>query len=496
MKPKQPTRKRKQQGGALTVALLTTMVIGVSIGSYLSLIGTQNMSTMRSLSWNSALPAAEAGVEEALTHLRYNGVSNLSQDGWTMKSDGWYQKCASLGGASAYVVRIQPSEPPIIMATGIARAPYGPSVIEPTDAGILGAAVDNNNFVQRTVRIETVPDITPFKQAVVAQQALDLQGNRITTDSFDSSSSSYSSNGCYDRNKNRDCGDVVAHDGVKDSYDRGEAEIMGKVSTGHCAEVELGDRGCVGDKDWVENDREGIQEGKRCSDLNVAFPKIEKPFEYGKLPCSKTDSDGREWDRVFEDGDYRVDKICGKVKIEGNCRIYCDGDVDLDDRRGDCFEISENAKVELYVNGEKADFGKKCVKNKTEKASRFKYYGTKSNKRVKMSGNGRLAAAVYAPEADIELGCSSSRYDYDDDDDDDYRRSDRKEEFVGSCVGKNVKLNSDCEVHYDESLSREEDNNNSCTGYTPTGYKQLSRDTRLPGSCYEGVQVKEYACNR
>jgi hypothetical protein len=271
---------------------------------------------------------------------------------------------------------------------------------------------------------------------------------------------------------------------------------MGKVSTGHCAEVELGDRGCVGDKDWVENDREGIQEGKRCSDLNVAFPKIEKPFEYGKLPCSKTDSDGREWDRVFEDGDYRVDKICGKVKIEGNCRIYCDGDVDLDDRRGDCFEISENAKVELYVNGEKADFGKKCVKNKTEKASRFKYYGTKSNKRVKMSGNGRLAAAVYAPEADIELGCSSSRYDYDDDDDDDYRRSDRKEEFVGSCVGKNVKLNSDCEVHYDESLSREEDNNNSCTGYTPTGYKQLSRDTRLPGSCYEGVQVKEYACNR
>ncbi|MGA1236021.1 MAG: DUF7305 domain-containing protein [Limisphaerales bacterium] len=488
MKLKPQTPKKKQQGGALTVALLYTMVIGVSIGSYLSLIGTQNMSTMRSLSWNSALPAAEAGVEEALTHLRYNGTSNLDNDGWTLKSDGWYQKCASLGGASAYVVRIQPSEPPIILATGIARAPYGPSNIEPTDAGILGAAIDNKNFVQRTVRIETVPDITPFKQAVVAQQALDIQGNRMATDSFDSASSSSSSNGCYDRTKNRDCGDVVAHDGVRDSRNCGDAEIMGRVSTGHCAEVKVGDRGSVGDKDWVENDRRGIQDGKRCSDLNVAFPKIEKPFEYGKLPRRKTDTEGREWE-CFEDGDYRVAKLCGKVKIEGKCRIYCEGDVDLDERRGDCLEISENAEVELYVNGEKADFGKKCVKNKTEKASKFKYYGTESNKCVKLSGDGRLAAAVYAPKADIELGCSSSRYDDDDDNDD---RQKRKEEFVGSCVGKNVKLNSDCEVHYDEALSREKDNNKSCTGYTPTKYKQLSKETELPKNCYEGVDVKKY----
>ena len=56
-------------GSILVITLLTAFVIGVGVASYLVLVSNQNYSTMRSLAWNTTIPLAEAGIEEALTHL-------------------------------------------------------------------------------------------------------------------------------------------------------------------------------------------------------------------------------------------------------------------------------------------------------------------------------------------------------------------------------------------------------------------------------------------
>lgn len=48
------TIQPKNQGGVLTLTLLTALVIGVTMASYLSLVSSQNTTTMRSLAWNSA----------------------------------------------------------------------------------------------------------------------------------------------------------------------------------------------------------------------------------------------------------------------------------------------------------------------------------------------------------------------------------------------------------------------------------------------------------
>src|SRR2546425_727685 len=106
-------RPCNQSGNVLLIALATTSIIGVALASYLSLTAAQNTSTARSQSWNLAIPAAESGIEEALTHLYYNGQSNLAVNGWTLATDGSYTKQFTMGD-TYYVVSMDGTRNPII----------------------------------------------------------------------------------------------------------------------------------------------------------------------------------------------------------------------------------------------------------------------------------------------------------------------------------------------------------------------------------------------
>src|SRR5437762_4201859 len=112
------------QGSVMIVTLLTAMIIGISLASYLTLVAHQNRSTMRSLAWNTCMPVLEAGIEEALTQVRYQGVSKLTANGWTMGSDGSYHKTRLIGDdGSYYQVAIEPINPPVIVSVGFVPAP-------------------------------------------------------------------------------------------------------------------------------------------------------------------------------------------------------------------------------------------------------------------------------------------------------------------------------------------------------------------------------------
>src|ERR1044071_5137862 len=119
----------RRGGSALLIALLTAFVVGLMLTSYLSMVSNQNRSTMRSLAWNAAVPVMEAGVEEALTHLRYtSGITNLSMNNWTTTGDGWYSKQHWLDAGSYYEVSIRQVEPPVIVSTAYVPAPLTYSV--------------------------------------------------------------------------------------------------------------------------------------------------------------------------------------------------------------------------------------------------------------------------------------------------------------------------------------------------------------------------------
>src|SRR5690606_24725761 len=74
---------RSSEGSALTVILVIVVVIGVTLASYLGLVANQNLSIQRSQAWNSGIPIAEAGIEEALAHLNRNGTNRIG-DGWVL----------------------------------------------------------------------------------------------------------------------------------------------------------------------------------------------------------------------------------------------------------------------------------------------------------------------------------------------------------------------------------------------------------------------------
>ena len=72
------------RGSTYITVLWITLLAGIVLASYLSMVGTQNSLSMRSQSWNRCIAVAEAGAEEALTHLNINGASNNNsyRNGW------------------------------------------------------------------------------------------------------------------------------------------------------------------------------------------------------------------------------------------------------------------------------------------------------------------------------------------------------------------------------------------------------------------------------
>src|SRR6188768_2061408 len=64
-----PPKSKTEAGSVLLVSLIITAVLGLTLASYLIMSQQQNVSVMRSQTWNSAIVMSEAGVEDALSLL-------------------------------------------------------------------------------------------------------------------------------------------------------------------------------------------------------------------------------------------------------------------------------------------------------------------------------------------------------------------------------------------------------------------------------------------
>src|SRR5262245_55295433 len=99
-------RQSGQGGNTLLLTIVVTGLIGFLLAAYLTLVQSQTGATMRSQSWNFAMPVIEAGIEEAMQHLNKNGATNnsLATDGWS-GSGSTYSITRALGD-SYYSVTI------------------------------------------------------------------------------------------------------------------------------------------------------------------------------------------------------------------------------------------------------------------------------------------------------------------------------------------------------------------------------------------------------
>jgi hypothetical protein len=421
-------------GHVLVTTLVTTGLLGYVAASYLTLMRSQHQSTHQSLAWNKAIPVAEAGVEEALTHLNKRGLTNLATDGWVMSS-GRYTKSRTLDEVY-YLAAITPTHPPVIVCTGYVQVPLG------------------TKYVARAVRVTTTNDAL-FAKGMVAKGQIDLSGNTITSDSFDSSDPNYSTGGRYDAKKNKDNGDIATNSSLINSLNAGNANIYGRVATGPGGSVALGPNGTVGDKAWVNGGKKGIQPGRSTDDMNVTFPDAQAPFTSGGLTPGSGKVGATNYTYVLNSGDYKLTSLSmtgsQKMCVAGQAVLYVTGNVSL---AGNAFiYIQPNASLKLYVGGASASLAGKGVINNNANATNFFYYGLPANTSLSLSGNAAFTGVIYAPSAAFTLGGGgSTTYD-----------------FVGASITSTVKMNGNFQFHYDEALGR----NGPSRGFIITSWNEI-----------------------
>ena len=243
-------RNPNEQGGILLVVLMTSLILGITLASYLQYTSTQSRSIMRSQAWNAAIPIAEAGIEEALAHINDSAVgTNWSLNGWTFV-DNHFEKSGN-GKVGKYLARISNEPLPVITCTAY------------TSDG------RTQSEIARTVRVTTSRFGTGLK-GLITKYDLNMVGG-TSIDSFDSQDARYSTDGHYDPVKRKDGGYAASVFGNLS----GET-VYGSVGTGPKGIAS----GNVGDFGWTKSNQ-GIQPGHYAKDVNFSFPNVQPPFNGG-----------------------------------------------------------------------------------------------------------------------------------------------------------------------------------------------------------------------
>jgi hypothetical protein len=445
-------------GGVLMVALCAGLIIGLTLASYFTLVDFQSRCVARSQTWNGAMAAAEAGVEDALQLInKFAGTQNpgawatsgYSGDGWTLNGNVYsltrYLDAAHTTYYSVYVTNSGAS--PTIYSRGYVP---GPTWQSPTN-------------MSRAILVATKID-SMFNVCMAALGAIDLKGNGVKTDSFDSTATNYPGYWTNDPAILRAGGDVVTDDQITNSTLNVEnANISGHVKTGPSGSIAIGPNGSVGDLVWTGDPTgtptPGIEPGWSANDLNVIFGDVTIPSTLWLNPPSGGSVNGTSYNYVFHDSPTRVYYDCSMAN-SGDIYIGTNVSVRLNITTGTykpnniyVAGLGTSAgQLLAFLNGPP---GQSCTLNvpgdvsKYRLAKDFAFLGLPNCTSLTYNGNGDFTGVMYFPEADFHLAGGGSGI----------------INFIGSSVSKTVQMNGHYDFHYDESLKKVGPN---------TGFKALS----------------------
>jgi len=429
------TRQHSSNGSVFLITVCAGAIIGLLLVCCLSLVNSQNQSVVRSQTWNVCIPLVEAGIEEAMAHLNNPNETSFAVNDW--KQDGNHYYRSRTMGTNFYDVRINLADifKPVIVCTGYVLAPL---VLErnPTLAAA-NVNVSGVQYIARAVEVNALKR-PRFAKAMVAKQTIDMSGNDITTDSFDSSDPDHSTtNGLYDPKTAMDKGDVSSTSGGTNIINIGNANIKGHLQTAPGGTVNLNANSVVGSLAWHAGGNKGLEPGWSSDDLNVSFPDVERPFTGGGLTPSSGTVTGTVFKYLMTGGKYEMSSLTmsskDRMAITGDTTLMVNGDVKM----LGSIDIMPGGSLKIYVAGAKADFGGSGINN-TGKAGNFQYYGLPSNTSLTLPSNGDIACAIYAPSADFKLGGGGSAV----------------INFSGACVTKTIKVNGHYKFHFDEALMK------------------------------------------
>jgi Tfp pilus assembly protein PilX len=477
--------KSRRRGGALLVAMILCGILCVSVAGYLSLIQQQNRASARSQCWNTAMAVVEAGVEEGLQELN-SGMQNPGSDGWSY--DGTVYTCTrTLAGASQYTVTVDlTSNPgvPTIVARGTVNLPMLACNAPPGFLAAIGTTPSTDTAtVSRAVRVRCGKSGILLK-AMVAKSTIDLNGNNITTDSFDSSDPNYSTAGQYDPTKTKDNGDIASNATITNSISVGNANIYGHAATGPQGTVAIGPNGGIGGHSWQATHK-GVEPGVPpwvTHDANFTFPDTSLPSTAGCLtpvgglavtsssqmvttttcPAPGTYSGSistntvawgksagtyytyiavvystNYYDHILSSSTtkYSLNSLSGSTLVLGDSTtlILPSG---FSMSGNDKFTIANGGSVTVYAGGTSCAIGGNGVINQPGLAAKFILYCAPSVTTFSLSGNGSFIGILVGPNINISMnGGGNNTID-----------------FIGALVVNSVTMNGHFNFHYDEAL--------------------------------------------
>jgi hypothetical protein len=403
--------RRRDHGSILLTGLIICGLMGVTLGSYLLLVRAQRNSVARSQAWNAAITVAEAGVEEALSQLNPSipmpAVVDRTANGWGAAVSGLYGPKTRAMQQGTYTVTYTAATFPHIYSTGYVTVPT------------LSATI------ARTVHVTTT-NIPLFTTSIVAVNSIDMNGNKIYTDSFDSADPAHSDNGRYPTaypSRTGTNGDVASVNGV---VNLGGADLKGDLLLGPNAP-------------WSANNN-GSVSGSVSHDFNVTFPPAVLPDTTWVLTSPDNQViNGVTYQYAFlNSGDYVVSTLSGNTYVGTNAQVRLK--IQSSSTPGNIRIAGTDAQsgsLKIYMLGGSFSMSGQATVD-SGNAMNFSYFGLPSNTSLSFSGNTALTGTIYAPSALLTIsGGGSTTYD-----------------LVGSCIVNAIRINGHMHFHFDDNLLR------------------------------------------
>lgn len=445
------TKRAATRGNILLITLLTALVIGMSLVSYLLLVNNESRSVSRSQLWNQSLVVAEAGVEDGLAFInQYAGSDNIAAWTGTAAANNW---TVSVSNPNVYYTKryLDAAHTTYYTVYVTNNGSYSPSVratgFVPGPKWVSGAAP-----LSRTVVIQAKTDML-FNAAMAAIGAIDLKGNGIATDSFDSNATNWPG---YWTNTIRKPGGDVETDSTITNFTLGNANIAGRARTGPGGGYSIQANGSVGDLAWVDAGTSGIEPGWFSDDMNVTFKDPILPT-ITQLPAAGTGMggsgvapDGNPYAHVFtslavNNGYYSVNDN-GDIYVGTNITLMIHVLPSVSTFSPNNLVVagtgSSAAKLICYVDCPACTLGSGDY-TESRIAGNMVFYGTPTCTTLNYKGNGDFTGAMYFPRADFQLAGGGNGI----------------LDFVGSSVTKTVQMNGHYHFHFDEALRKINPNN-------------------------------------
>jgi hypothetical protein len=456
---------KTNQGSALISAAIGAAILSIVAASLLNYLGNEHNLNVRSRVWNQALHLAEAGIEIGFAETNnqfYRGGQNFSTSfqssrGWS-GTNGVYQKTVTnyldsrsniVGNISITVEGPSSQNPTITSISTCPTRPGGPPISRAVRATLYASSM--------------------FPVGLMSKDFLDMNGNKIYVDSYDSTDGFKSTGGLYDAAKKQSNGNIASNGTLKDSYNIGNAEIYGVAYTGPSGTLALGSNGSVGTTFVSSNRATTVATGEAAGwiqhDFNVDVADVTLPdgaTSWSSPPGSTGNSISK--DITITGGNYKVNGISlssnskkDEIVIDGNVRLYVTGNVSLTGLSQ--VTILPGSSLQVYVAGSVTVTGNGVVNNNVQPIKN-QWYGLTSSASWTVNGNGYWNGVMYAPQAQVS-----------------FRGGGANGNASGSVVANRIVMTGHTQFHYDESLRMSD----TGAGYTVVTWIELRQSNGVWG---------------